>query len=907
MNRPTLAGLAALALAVNGADEPFPRFAPKEPAEALATFQVQGGFRLDLLAAEPLVMDPVAAAYDEDGRLYVVEMSDYPHVDAGERQAVRREPRRPADRPRPAADRPRRRRRLRREPRSSPTSSPGRPASPSGRGACSSPRRPTSGTSRTPTATTGPTSGGEVFTGFRKFNVQAVMNNLQWGLDHTIYGAGSSNGGKVRRAGRAGRRRRSTSLRRDFRFDPVAEHVRGDLRRRPVRQHVRRLGQPVPLRHPQPGRSTSSCPPATWRATPTCRPPARCTTRPRRATRSRSSGSARPSPGASCARGAGRPSARRCPRSELVGAGYLTSSSGLTVYRGDAYPRAVPRQPLPRRGRQQPDPPDGRRARRRDLPRPRGPTRRPSSSPRPTTGSGRSTSSTPPTARCTSSTCTARRSSTPGRSPTTSAPGSTSGAARTAAGSTAWPRPGFRRRPTPRLGQAGTAELVAPARAPQRLAPRDRPPAALRAAGPGRRRRRSEATAPRGQGPARAAARPLVARRARRPGRRRPRRGPGRRRRRTSASTPSCWPSPGSAASPALRAAVVAPGRRPGVRVRFQVAFTLGEVAGDDGDAGPRGDRPARRGRPLGPDGRPQLGDGRPGRPLRTALARPRLRRERRGRDPAPPAGAGGRGARTGRTRSAACSRRSPRAARTRRTSTWRSAWATASPGAAGGSRTCEPSLPRPPPPPGSTASSPRAAAVAADATAPPDRRARAVALLGQGDFEPARGDPCPACSTRTSRPRSRPPPCGPCGLRPARGRRPLARALEGLHARAPGRGRRAPARPPRLDRPAARRGAGRDRPRRPDPADPAGPAPEATATRRSATGPRPCSAARRPARAPRRSPGTSRPSSGPATPSGARSSSTASAWPATSWASGGTRSARTSPGSAAGRPRRSW
>src|SRR5262249_58510336 len=28
------------------------------------------------------------------------------------------------------------------------------------------------------------------------------------------------------------------------------------------------------------------------------------------------------------------------PRSELVGAGYLTSSSGLTFYRGDAYPPA---------------------------------------------------------------------------------------------------------------------------------------------------------------------------------------------------------------------------------------------------------------------------------------------------------------------------------------------------------------------------------------------------------------------------------------------------------------------------------------------------------------------------------------------------------------------------------------
>src|SRR5262249_56412149 len=41
-----------------------------------------------------------------------------------------------------------------------------------------------------------------VFTGFRKFNVQAVMNNLEWGLDHKIYGAGSSNGGKIPPLGR---------------------------------------------------------------------------------------------------------------------------------------------------------------------------------------------------------------------------------------------------------------------------------------------------------------------------------------------------------------------------------------------------------------------------------------------------------------------------------------------------------------------------------------------------------------------------------------------------------------------------------------------------------------------------------------------------------------------------------
>src|SRR4051794_38898411 len=61
--------------------EPLPRTPPKEPAEALRSFRTLHGFRMDLLAAEPIVTDPVAGAYDEDGRLYVVEMSDYPYTD----------------------------------------------------------------------------------------------------------------------------------------------------------------------------------------------------------------------------------------------------------------------------------------------------------------------------------------------------------------------------------------------------------------------------------------------------------------------------------------------------------------------------------------------------------------------------------------------------------------------------------------------------------------------------------------------------------------------------------------------------------------------------------------------------------------------------------------------------------
>ena len=51
---------------------------PLEPAEALTSFQVVEGFRIELVAAEPDVIDPVEMAFDENGDLYVVEMLDYP-------------------------------------------------------------------------------------------------------------------------------------------------------------------------------------------------------------------------------------------------------------------------------------------------------------------------------------------------------------------------------------------------------------------------------------------------------------------------------------------------------------------------------------------------------------------------------------------------------------------------------------------------------------------------------------------------------------------------------------------------------------------------------------------------------------------------------------------------------------
>ena len=55
----------------------LPRLKPTEPAATLATFTVKPGFRIELTAAEPFVTDPVAMAFDENSRWFVVEMIGY--------------------------------------------------------------------------------------------------------------------------------------------------------------------------------------------------------------------------------------------------------------------------------------------------------------------------------------------------------------------------------------------------------------------------------------------------------------------------------------------------------------------------------------------------------------------------------------------------------------------------------------------------------------------------------------------------------------------------------------------------------------------------------------------------------------------------------------------------------------
>ncbi len=55
-------------------DEPSP---VRTPAEELASFRLEPGLKIQLIAAEPMVQDPVVVTFDEDGRLWVVEMRGY--------------------------------------------------------------------------------------------------------------------------------------------------------------------------------------------------------------------------------------------------------------------------------------------------------------------------------------------------------------------------------------------------------------------------------------------------------------------------------------------------------------------------------------------------------------------------------------------------------------------------------------------------------------------------------------------------------------------------------------------------------------------------------------------------------------------------------------------------------------
>ncbi len=307
----------------------LPRLAPIPPAEAERTFRTADGFRMRLLAAEPLVTDPVDLAYDEFGRAYVAEMRGYPI-------------------PEPEAERPLGRVRVLRDLDGDgvfdkatvfvdglhwPTSvAPWK----GGVFVLAPPDlwyfRDLDGDDRADTRQ-------KIATGFGTFNVQAVANNLRWGCDGRIYAAGSGNGGTLALAN-------GTTLRlsrADFSFDPISLGFRAEtgsgrygntfddfgnrficnirnpvihvvidrkyLARNPVTALIRGLsdvapsGDQVPVypaSKPEPWRLLRA---RMWALDP-----------------------------------------RAVPRSELVATGFFTSACGVRVYRGNQYGEGARKQ-----------------------------------------------------------------------------------------------------------------------------------------------------------------------------------------------------------------------------------------------------------------------------------------------------------------------------------------------------------------------------------------------------------------------------------------------------------------------------------------------------------------------------------------------------------------------------------
>jgi putative membrane-bound dehydrogenase-like protein len=69
---------AGLLSSAAGAAPPTPEKSPVEAEASLTHFQLPDDLAIELVAAEPEVIDPIDVRFDEHGRLWVVEMRDYP-------------------------------------------------------------------------------------------------------------------------------------------------------------------------------------------------------------------------------------------------------------------------------------------------------------------------------------------------------------------------------------------------------------------------------------------------------------------------------------------------------------------------------------------------------------------------------------------------------------------------------------------------------------------------------------------------------------------------------------------------------------------------------------------------------------------------------------------------------------
>ena len=304
----------------------LPRIAPRSPAESMKSFRVHDGFHLEAVAVEPMVTNPVSVCYDEHARLYVVEMRGYPYPEKNPSGRVTRLEDRDGD--------------GRFETRTVFLDSLSWPTGivPYAGGVfiAVAPEiiyaKDTSGDGVADVRSV-------VFTGFGTDNVQGLLNGLLWGPDGWIYGVASVNGGTIQNRLRSAQT--AVSVRgRDFRFKPDGSafeaisgggqfgHSFDDWGHRFTcnnSNHIRQIVLPSHYLE----RKADLIPPAVildiateGPASPVYRISA---AEPWRVVRTRQ-------------RAADPVMSRRLPRTELFATGFFTSATGITIYRGSAYP-----------------------------------------------------------------------------------------------------------------------------------------------------------------------------------------------------------------------------------------------------------------------------------------------------------------------------------------------------------------------------------------------------------------------------------------------------------------------------------------------------------------------------------------------------------------------------------------
>ncbi|HEY3967062.1 MAG TPA: PVC-type heme-binding CxxCH protein [Planctomycetaceae bacterium] len=193
-------------LDVNDFADELPRIPPHEPADALTTFKTLPGFRMEQAAAEPLLHSPVAIDFDENGRMFVCEMIDYSEQDKEYLGAVRVLEDSDGDGRFEKST-------LLADKLSWPTAL---CCYDGGVFVGAAPDiyylKDTDDDGKADVRRT-------VFTGFGRSNVQGLFNSFHWGLDNRIHGATSSSGAQVRRPDAADTKPIVLSGR-DFAFDP---------------------------------------------------------------------------------------------------------------------------------------------------------------------------------------------------------------------------------------------------------------------------------------------------------------------------------------------------------------------------------------------------------------------------------------------------------------------------------------------------------------------------------------------------------------------------------------------------------------------------------------------------------------------------------------------------------------